>query len=55
MRRHALSWGLLFLIAGVSLLAENLGLIKFEVWKLWPLILIWWGLTRLYDAFRLRE
>jgi hypothetical protein len=44
----ALFWGILFLIIGGLFLLGNLNLLDVNwdtVWRLWPLILVFWGLT----------
>ena len=41
MARH-MAWGLLLLVVGSLLLASNFGFIPpFNIWDLWPLLLIW--------------
>ena len=48
MKASTLFWGVLFLLIGGLILLNNLGLIDVEwvaIWRLWPLILIFWGLS----------
>ena len=44
----ALFWGIFFLVIGGLFLLSNLGIFDVNwdtIWRLWPLILIFWGLT----------
>ncbi len=53
MTRHRtkapLLWGLILIAVGILFLAENYFHIEIwdHIWKLWPLILILWGLQKL--------
>ena len=51
MNSNKVFWGLLFLAVGVLWLLGNLGIISgdfwAEIWRLWPLLLILWGLSLL--------
>lgn len=57
-RRRSIFGGLLLIIIGGLLLADNL-ITGFAVWTLfsryWPLILILWGLAKLFDYFASRR
>lgn len=50
-----LVWGIILVILGLIFLLENLG---YDIWeyvgKLWPLILIIWGISKLQAAFGAR-
>ena len=43
-------WGALFVIAGGWILAENFGLIHMSLWQLWPLVLVFIGVSVLVGA-----
>jgi hypothetical protein len=48
MKLSTLFWGVLFLVVGGLILLNNLGLLDVNwvsIWRLWPLILILWGLS----------
>jgi len=48
MKVSTLFWGVLFLLIGGLILLDNLGVLNVEwvaIWRLWPLILIFWGLS----------
>ncbi len=46
-------WGLVLLILGVSLIANNFGYpILGELWKFWPLIFVYIGLKLLYNSYK---
>ncbi|HOI45839.1 MAG TPA: DUF5668 domain-containing protein [Candidatus Aminicenantes bacterium] len=51
-----LVWGIILIAIGLVFLLEKFDI---EVWdtvaKLWPLILIFWGLSKLYYGIRERE
>ncbi len=53
MTRHRtkapLLWGLILIVLGILFLAENYFHIEIldHIWKLWPLILVLWGLQKL--------
>jgi len=57
-RRHRenLIWGLILILIGAIFLLENIG---YDAWrtlfKLWPLILIFWGASKLYYGIRARS
>ncbi|MCR4397290.1 MAG: DUF5668 domain-containing protein [Candidatus Saccharicenans sp.] len=54
--RDNLIWGLILVILGVIFLLENIG---YDAWraifKLWPLILIFWGASKLYYGIKARS
>ncbi|MGB4704092.1 MAG: DUF5668 domain-containing protein [Candidatus Saccharicenans sp.] len=54
--KHNLVWGLILITLGVLFLLENIG---YDVWrilfKLWPLILIFWGASKLYYGLKPRR
>jgi uncharacterized membrane protein len=48
-------WGIVLVILGLIFLLENFGLDIFEhVWKLWPLVLIIWGWSKLRNGLKSR-
>lgn len=57
-RRHRdnLIWGLILVVIGTIFLLENIG---YDAWrhlfKLWPLILIFWGVSKLYYGIKARS
>lgn len=57
-RRHRdnLIWGLILVVIGAIFLLENIG---YDAWgtlfKLWPLILIIWGASKLYYGIKARS
>lgn len=47
-RAHGRLWGIMIAVAGVLLLAGNLGRIPGNVWNyIWPVLIIWFGITML--------
>lgn len=48
-KSRPIGWALLFIALGLILLLDNFGVIDFGdfVFKLWPLLLIWWGYSML--------
>ncbi|MGQ9470145.1 MAG: LiaI-LiaF-like domain-containing protein [Candidatus Aminicenantales bacterium] len=50
--RGNLVWGIILVILGLVFLLENLG---YDIWeyvgKLWPVILIIWGISKLQASF----
>jgi hypothetical protein len=49
MTRNSLFWGSIFILAGILLLLDNLGLLTVSAWSLiWPLVLIAFGLWTLW-------
>lgn len=56
-QRNNLYWGVILLIIGVLLLTSNFGLIHLDVggwWRWWPLILIIFGFSIVFDSFHIR-
>jgi hypothetical protein len=47
----AVLWGSAFIIAGVLWLLSNLGVIKFDIWQLWPLVFVIIGVQIIIDGF----
>ncbi len=49
--------GIIIIIAGIIFLINNFGVINIGgfIWKLWPLILIWWGFSKLRSRGRRTE
>ncbi len=57
MRTHIIFWGILLISLGLALVLNNFDLLEFDfsfVFKLWPIILIIWGLTflKIHDVFK---
>ncbi len=53
MKSSNIIWGVLLVILGSLFLLENLDMIDIEfrrIWKLWPLFLIYWGITALFSG-----
>lgn len=56
MRRNAMTWGILLILAGILFLLQNLGILRVDVWGIiFPLILIGIGLNMLFRFFRPRS
>ncbi|MGQ9801141.1 MAG: LiaF transmembrane domain-containing protein [Candidatus Saccharicenans sp.] len=54
--RENLIWGLILVIIGAIFLLENIGYDAWRaVFKLWPLILIFWGASKLYYGIKTRS
>lgn len=49
--------GIIIIVVGILFLINNFGVINIGgfIWKLWPLILIWWGLSKLRSRGRRTE
>lgn len=48
-------WGLFWFFAGSVLLLDNLGFIAFDVWDLWPVVLVFVGGNLLWNSLRTRR
>jgi len=49
-------WGIVLVILGLIFLLENFGFDIFEhVWKLWPVVLIIWGWSKLRSGLKSRS
>ncbi|MCG6963192.1 MAG: cell wall-active antibiotics response protein [Acidobacteria bacterium] len=46
--------GVIWILVGAGLLADNLGLIPFEIWDLWPLLLVVIGAHLIFKPLRRR-
>ena len=53
MHKH-IAWGAVLVVLGLLLLFDAFGVIDFwwNFWKLWPLILVWWGIRILRRGHR---
>lgn len=52
--RDSLVWGIILIVLGLIFILENFDIeIWRYIWKLWPLILIFWGANKIYG--RLKE
>lgn len=45
------AWSLVWIVVGLWLLGQNVGLITISIWSLWPLLLVLLGATILWRAF----
>lgn len=51
MRRSRFSWGGFLILLGILFLLSNSGIVSVNFWRvLWPLILIWIGLQKLWET-----
>lgn len=51
--RSNLVWGTILVAVGIIFLLENIGIDAWEmIFKLWPLILIFWGASKLYYGIK---
>ncbi|MFN3528394.1 MAG: LiaI-LiaF-like domain-containing protein [Bacteroidia bacterium] len=53
MRADKIFWGVLLILFGSLFMLKNLGYISIQfgnIWKLWPLILVYWGFSALLKA-----
>jgi membrane protein DedA with SNARE-associated domain len=51
--RSNLIWGTILTVIGLLFLLENVGVDAWEIiFKLWPLILIFWGASKLYYGIK---
>ncbi|MBC7361021.1 MAG: hypothetical protein H5U06_01860 [Candidatus Aminicenantes bacterium] len=51
--RDNLIWGIILIVLGGIFLLENAGIDAWEIlFKLWPLILIFWGASKLYYGIK---
>lgn len=56
MRRNSMMWGAILILAGLLFLLNNLGILRVDVWGIfWPLVIIWFGVTILWNYFRPRS
>ena len=51
----ALLWGIVFILAGVMMLLNSLGIIEFSIRDWWPVLFIVVGLNIVIDAIAKRE
>ncbi|NLJ73916.1 MAG: hypothetical protein GX331_02860 [Firmicutes bacterium] len=42
--------GLVLIVVGIVLFTNNYGITSIEIWKLWPIVLILWGLSNLHSG-----
>ncbi|MDD8030624.1 MAG: DUF5668 domain-containing protein [Acidobacteriota bacterium] len=51
--RENLIWGIVLVVLGGIFLLENIGIPAWRfIWRLWPLILIFWGASKLYYGLK---
>lgn len=55
-RKDALAWGIILIVIGVVILLSNIHISGWDFWevfaRLWPVILILWGLWKLYYGIK---
>ena len=52
-RKDPLVWGLILVALGVIFFLENYHIDAWDyVWKLWPVVLILWGASKLYTGLQ---
>ncbi len=55
-QRSALAWGIILIVIGLLFIMENFGVDAWEnLFRLWPLILIAWGVWKLYFGIKERK
>jgi hypothetical protein len=42
-------WGLVLILVGVLILLDNLGYLRHEIIRFWPVLVIIWGIKKLVD------
>ncbi len=50
-----IGWGTFWVLAGSVLLLDRLGFIGFDVWDLWPVVLVFVGANLLWNSLRTRR
>lgn len=48
-RGSKIFWGLVLILAGVLILLENLGYLRHDIIRFWPVLVIIWGIKKLVD------
>ena len=55
-RKDPLAWGIIMIVIGVVILLSNIHITGWDFWeifaRLWPVILILWGLWKLYYGIK---
>jgi putative Mn2+ efflux pump MntP len=55
-RKDPLAWGIILIVTGVVILLSNIHITGWDFWeffaRLWPVILILWGLWKLYHGIK---
>jgi len=55
-RKDPLVWGLILIVIGIIFVLENMGLDAFDfAWRFWPVILIIWGASKLFEGLKARS
>jgi hypothetical protein len=55
-KRDSLVWGIILIALGTVFLLDRLGLDAWDaVWRFWPVILIVWGASKLFDGLKQRN
>lgn len=55
-KRDSLVWGIVLIALGTIFLLDRFGLDAWDaVWKFWPVILIVWGASKLFDGLKERD
>ncbi len=47
--------GLIWIVLGATILLSNLGIISFDIWDLWPVLLVFLGFSLITKPFRRRQ
>ncbi|MGB7062167.1 MAG: DUF5668 domain-containing protein [Candidatus Zixiibacteriota bacterium] len=42
-------WGLVLILAGALILLDNLGYLRHDIIRFWPVLVIIWGIKKLFD------
>jgi hypothetical protein len=54
-KRDSLVWGIILIALGTVFLLDRLGLDAWDtLWRLWPVILIVWGASKVLDGLKAR-
>ena len=48
-RGSKIFWGLVLILAGALILLENLGYLRHDIIRFWPVLVIIWGIKKLAD------
>lgn len=55
-KRDSLVWGIVLIALGTIFLLDRLGLDAWDaVWRFWPVILIVWGASKIFDGLKERN
>jgi hypothetical protein len=48
-RSSKLFWGLILIVLGGLVLLRNFGYLEYDIVRFWPVLLIIWGIKKLFD------